>query len=208
MPYTDDQGRVRPITPRKLGVGGLVVALGLGVTVAFGAAGGLGGGTAAAPQVGVDASVSVRQARTSREKADRTRVRLSTRGANATGRAQDDGDRCAELAYGGVRQFFLEHPCRSLQRGTFSVSPQGRDRVVVAVAWIEMPDAEEATALRRVLDTPGTGSVRPQDPRVELTGEQYASTQDGPVVTVAEAEPDGRSVPGRVLQEVAERAAG
>lgn len=187
-------------------MGGVALAIGIGITVAFSAG---GGGTAgAAPEVEAQASVSARSARTSREKSERTRVRLSTRGSDVSARAQDDGNMCAANATGQVRMFLLEHPCRSLQRGSLGVSPVGRDRVVVAMAWIEMPYSTQATELRGLIDTPGTGGVRPLDPRLELTGEHYASRQDGALVTVAEAEPDGRSVPGTVLEQIADEAAG
>jgi hypothetical protein len=201
--YTDPSGKKRPITPRKLGVGSLVLAVGIGVTVAFSSGG--GGAAGVAPEIGAQTSVSVRAARTSRDKGERTRVRLSVRG-DVDVRTQEDGDRCAASATGQVRAFLREHPCRELQRGSFAVTPGGRDRVVVAVAWITMPDASQATELRRLIDTPGTGSIRPLDRRIELTGQHYASRQEGELVTVAEAEPDGRSVPGRVLEEIADEA--
>jgi hypothetical protein len=204
--FRQKDGRTVPITPRKLGVGGVVVALGLGLTFGVGAGGGAGGAAGAGPEIGVQPSISVRAARTSREKGERTRTRLSARGEVRVRATQDDGESCAEQATGQVRTFLLEHPCRSLQRGTVSVA-SGRDRVVVAVAWVAMPDAAQAADLQELIDTPGTGSIRPLDRRIELTGQHYASRREGELVTVAEAEPDGGSVPGRVLEEVAQEAA-
>lgn len=123
---------------------------------------------------------------------------------------QDDGDGCAAQAT-EVRAFLLEHPCRSLQRGTVGVG-SGRDRVVVAVAWrgvawVTMPDAGQAADLQELIDTPGTGSIRPLDRRIELTGPHYASRREGELLTVAEVEPDGGSVAGRALEEVAQESA-
>ena len=65
----------------------------------------------------------------------------------------------------------------------------------------------QAAALQELIDTPGTGSIPPLDRRVELIGQHDASRREGELVTVAEAEPDGGSVAGRVLEEVAQEAA-
>jgi len=204
--FRQKDGRTIPITPRKLGIGGVVVALGLGLTFGVGAGGGSSGAAGAAPEIGVQPSIGVRAARTSREKGERTRVRLSVRGDVRVRATRDDGEACAAQATGQVQAFLLEHPCRTLQRGTFSLGA-GRDRIVVAVAWVAMPDDDQAARLEELVDAPGTGSIRPLDRRIELTGQHYASRREGDLVTVAEAEPDGGSVPGRVLEEVAQEAA-
>ncbi|MEJ2867714.1 hypothetical protein WCD74_08065 [Actinomycetospora sp. OC33-EN08] len=125
--------------------------------------------------------------------------------AKATGQAETRD--CADLATGAVRQYLIQHRCEALQRATFSVS-YGRDRAVVVVAWVEMGSVEDAEGLKEVVDSPGTGSIRPLDRRVTLTGQRYQSDIDGPLVTTAEAEPVAGSVPGRVLEEAAAQAAG
>lgn len=71
-----------------------------------------------------------------------------------------------------------------------------------------MGSDEDAEGLKEVLDAPGTGSIRPLDRRVTLTGQNYESDIDGPLVTTAEVEPVVGSVPGRVLKEAAAQAAG
>jgi hypothetical protein len=202
IPIGDDR-------PKKFAVGGLVVAVGLGVTVALGTGAGAGAGGAAAvdPVVGQQASVSIRSARTSKEKSGRTRARLSLHNANATVNEQADTRDCADSATGEVQQYLREHPCRGLQRASFAVSPDGHDRVVVSVAWVEMPNGDQAAELERVADRPGTGHVLPLDEKITLSGQHYESSVDGPVVTMAEAEPDAQSLPAQVLQVVAQQAA-
>lgn len=153
------------------------------------------------------ASVSVRSARSARQKSTRTRARLALRNPTAKVTGQAETRDCADLATGAVRQYLLAHRCEGLQRATFSVSC-GRDRAVVAVAWIEMGSDEDAEGLKEVLDSPGTGSVRPLDRRVTLTGQNYESDIDGSLVTTAEAEPVAGSLAGQVLREAAQEAVG
>lgn len=200
---------IGPDKPKKFAVGGVVIAVGLGVTLAVGSGAGLSGSGAAAsdPVVGQQASVSIRSARTGKQKSDRTRARLSLHNAKATANEQADTRGCAESATGEVHEYLVEHPCRGLQRASFSVSPDGSDRIVVSVAWIEMPNDAQAAALKRLADTPDTGSVLPLDKRITLTGQHYDSAVDGTLVTIAEAEPDARSLPAHALKLVAEQAA-
>lgn len=195
--------------PKKFAVGGLVVAVGLGATVALGAGAGAGGAGAAAtdPVIGQQASVDIRAARTSKEKSDRTRARLSLHNAKATATEQSDSRDCADSATGQVRQYLAEHPCQALQRGSFAVSPDGRDQIVVSVAWVEMPDDNQAAELERVADEPGTGHILPLDKKITLSGQHYKSSVNGNVVTMAEAEPDARSLPAQALKVVAGQAA-
>lgn len=190
------------------GVVGLAVAVGGGAEgagVSAGAGAGSGAGTQGA--LSEQASVSIRSTRTASQKSNRTRARLTLRNPTARATGQADTRDCADLATGAVREYLLSHRCRALQRGTFSVS-SGRDRAVVAVAWIEMRTDEDAEGLKEVLDSPGTGSIRPLDRRVTLTGQRYASDIDGTLVTTAEAEPVAGSVVTKALEEAAEQAAG
>ena len=62
---------------------------------------------------------------------------------------------------------------RSARTPSFIASPNGRDRVVVSTAWIEMADEQRAAQLRAVLDEYGSGHIRPVDRRVRLTGRRY-----------------------------------
>lgn len=207
-------GEPKPIgpddRPKKLKVGAVVVTLGLGVTLAFATSAGIGGGSGAAdPGVSVSesASVSVRSARTSRQKSDRTRARLSLRHPNVRATGEATSNDCAGHATGRVQAFLVEHPCRALQRGTFSVSPSRAGRVVVVLAWVEMAADEQAAELKRLLDEPGSGTITPLDRRVTLTGQHYRSNIDGNLVTTAEAVPVATSVPVRLLDEIARQGA-
>ncbi|WP_157646973.1 hypothetical protein [Actinomycetospora chiangmaiensis] len=106
-----------------------------------------------------------------------------------------------------MKQYLETHRCQGLQRATFSVS-YDRDGAVVAVAWIEMRSAKDAQQLKEILDSPGTGSIRPLETRITLTGQHYDSDINGTLVTTAEAEPLAGSVAARLLKEAAAQAAG
>lgn len=206
-PYGDDE-------PRKGRSAGVVVTIGVAVTIAAGggAAGLVGAGSGAAggaPEVsaGADVSVSVRSARTGRQKSDRTRARLSLRHADARATGDATTTDCAAQATGRVREFLLAHPCRSLQRGSFRVRPDGHNGAVVEVAWIEMPDADGAAELKELVDAPGSGHVRPLGRRGTLSGQHYASSRDGEIVTTAEAEPVTGRIETLLLNQLADGAA-
>ena len=106
---------------------------------------------------------------------------------------------CAAHSYGKVRQFFQEHPCSALFRALYEVRGPGGARVLVAMAWVDMPDAAQAAALKSLVDRPGTGNITELSKEqrryrsVRFTGQHqhYASLQDGATVINAQAEPLG-----------------
>ncbi|WP_219414814.1 hypothetical protein [Pseudonocardia nigra] len=108
-------------------------------------------------------------------------------------------DDCAAHSYGQVQEFFRAQPCATLFRALFTVRDARRNVVLVAVAWVEMPDAASAREYHRLVDTHGTGNVtelsRERGPyrRVRFTGEQYASRRDGTTLVNAQAQPVGRT---------------
>jgi hypothetical protein len=74
-----------------------------------------------------------------------------------------------------------------------------RGRVLIAVAWVDMPDEAQAVAFQRLVDIHGTGNITElsQEQRryrqVRFAGYHYASVRDGVTVVNAQAEPLGRT---------------
>lgn len=85
--------------------------------------------------------------------------------------------------------------------------------MLVAVAWVDMPDTASAQALQELADVPGSGNVtelnreRGRYRDVQFTGTHYASNRDGATVVIAQAEPVGRIAVARDLAELASEAA-
>jgi len=86
--------------------------------------------------------------------------------------------------------------------------------VLVADAWVDMPDEAGAIELKRLLDRPGTGNVtelsrdRVRYRNVRFDGEHYASRREGTTVVNAQAEPVGRVAAATDLAELARAALG
>ncbi len=118
-----------------------------------------------------------------------------------------DGD-CAAHSYGQVQVFFERRPCTALYRALFEVR-DGRATAVVAVAWVDMPDAAQAGEFQQLVDTHGTGNVtelteegaRPGSGR--WSGEHYTSVRDDVTVVNAQAEPVGSTAGAVRLAELA-----
>lgn len=135
--------------------------------------------------------------------------RLAREGRNVRRLDGDVATDCAAVSYGQVRTFFTTTPCDAVGRAVFEVREAGA-RVVVAVAVVDMPTVDGAVALKRLVDTPGTGNVRElRSPRgVRWTGQHYHSVRDGATVVNAQAEPVGAGaaaarLAGRVSREAA-----
>lgn len=101
-----------------------------------------------------------------------------------------------------VRDFFLENPCRGLDRAQFPLTDVNGNTIVVLVSWVRMPGGQRAREFRELIDVHGTGDIRPVVPVTRFTGNHYDSERRGSTVVVAEAEPvDGRA-PAEVLEAV------
>jgi hypothetical protein len=122
-----------------------------------------------------------------------------------------ENDDCAGNSYGEVRDYFSGHPCRGVQRAWYEVSDDEDNAAVLSVAWVEMPDAETANDLQRLVDRPGTGNVTElskedgpyQD--VRYSGWYYRSDVDGATFRSVQAEPLAGNDGSR---EVARKASG
>ena len=181
------------------GGGTLVAAIALALAVAGGAVG-VGTGV-----VGGGSSGSLARAQggdvAARGKAkDRSTVRATTRlvrqGLDVRERDIDAGTDCAAHSYGQVQVFFRAHPCTALFRALLEVRGQGGNVALVAVAWVDMPDAGEAAQLKALLDGSGTGNVTElsrEAGRQQFSGDYYRSARDDTTVVNVQAEPVGRT---------------
>jgi hypothetical protein len=189
--------------------GGLLAVLALAAALSAGPGGAAtsaaasGGSTAARSSSGGSSQVRA-TARDVGRVVDRLQ-RLEKRVDQITSETDDD---CAAHATGQVRAFLVEHPCTALVRALFEVR-DGRTPVLrVAVAYVDMPDAELARQYQRLIDRDGTGTVRPlnrtgrgDDPHFD--GIAYASTSEGSTVVIAQAAPVGRVRRAEALAEEA-----
>jgi hypothetical protein len=210
---------------------GGVLALGVaGGAGSLGAAGGTAGSASSGGAVGDSvvangrgAQGALRGGRASRSKgsaalrardAARTVLRIGDAARRLAPRHADTVTDCTAHAYGHVQEWLREHPCVVAYRAVFEVPVPGTDAVVlVAVAWIDMPDPDLARGLQQLLDGDQTGNLaelsrergRYRDV-VVFDGEFYDSTIDDTTVLVAQAQPTGTSATSRAAVQLARQA--
>ena len=128
--------------------------------------------------------------------------RLERRGLRVDQRGESFSTDCAAHSYGQVQQFFRNNSCDALFRALYEVRGASGARVLVAAAWVDMPDAAGAAALKSLVDRPVTANItelskeQSRYRRVRFTGQQYASVQDGSTVVNAQIEPLGSTAVG------------
>jgi hypothetical protein len=100
---------------------------------------------------------------------------------------------CVGHSYGQVADSLARTDCTGLARALYSAQIDGH-AMVAAVSRVRMGNADQAQALRALADTSGTGNVSdllregvryPGGPE-KLTASEYASRQQGDVVTIVE----------------------
>lgn len=117
--------------------------------------------------------------------------------------------RCAVQATGGVQQFFLDNPCKGLDELTFAVGDDNGNVIVGSVSWVTMDSSQDATELKQLEDTYGSGDVVPFGMEalgfggIHFTGRYYRSRQDDALVVIAETEPVRGRPSEKQLEEVA-----
>jgi hypothetical protein len=142
--------------------------------------------------------------------AEAMKQQLESDGLQVRQMSTTENDDCAASSYGEVRNYFSDHPCQGVQRAWYEVSDDD-NAAVLSVAWVEMPDAEAANDLQRLVDRPGTGNVTElskedgpyQD--VRYSGWYYRSDVDGATFRSVQAEPLAGNDGSR---EVARKASG
>ena len=127
--------------------------------------------------------------------AEAMKQQLESGGLQVRQMSTAENDDCAADSYGEVRNYFSDHACRGLERAWYEVGDDEDHTAVLSVAWVDMPDAEAANDLQRLVDRPGTGNVTelskqdgpPQD--VRYSGWYYRSDVDGDTFRSVQAEP-------------------
>ena len=124
----------------------------------------------------------------------RTEAALIANGYGGTLKLKSDKD-CASNSYGQVRQFFILHPCKWLVRAALTVNVTGHPVALVAISWVEMPNAVQANQYKHLVDAPTTGNVteltRIEGPykTVRYSGKYYTSGLYSTAVWNAEVQP-------------------
>lgn len=210
LPPRDDRGRFTK-------GGGVLAAVALAAVLASGAGTGAGAvGSAGAGGSGSSAgsggaraqggnSSSVRGKARDRSTA-RTTARLVREGLQVEQRATSSDGGCVAPSYGQVQDFFRQHPCTALFRALLEVHDNRRNVVLVAVAWVDMPDADQARELQQLMDRSGTGNVTElsrEEGRQRFSGDYYRSARDGTTVVNVQAEPVGTARAAVALAKLA-----
>ena len=184
-----DQPRDKRGRWRKRG-GGVLAA----VIVALAAAFGSGSGTSISSGSGARAAQGTRGK--ARDRSSTAAVqRLARSGFQVRERATDAGSDCAAHSYGQVQEFFRTHPCEAYFRSLLEVR-EGPAVVLVAIAWVDMPDAEQARRLKALMDRHGTGNLTELSRErggQRFTGMHYTSAREDTTVINVQAEPVGRT---------------
>jgi hypothetical protein len=104
---------------------------------------------------------------------------------------------CKEHSYRQVQAFFGSTPCTQMSRSLYTTTVPDGSKVLVSVSVVQMPAANQATQLKALVDSNGTGNVRdlvadgnvqvPGGPPHGVAGGGYASGQRGQQVTIVES---------------------
>jgi hypothetical protein len=143
--------------------------------------------------------------------AEAMKQQLESDGLQVRQMSTAENDDCAANSYGEVRNYFSDHPCRGMGRAWYEVGDDEDNAAVLSVAWVEMPDAEAANDLQRLVDRPGTGNVTELSKQdgpyqdVRYSGWYYRSDVDGATFRSVQAEPLADNDGSR---EVARKASG
>lgn len=183
-----------------LGVAVLVFALGGGVVPGIGGGAGAAGSggssvSGSGARVQGDNSTSARGKARDRSTA-RTTARLVKKGLRVRDRQVDASTDCVAHSYGQVQDFFRTRPCTALFRALLEVRDGGSNVALVAVAWVDMPDADQARALQQLMDRDGTGNVTElsrENGGQRFSGDYYRSAREDTTVVNVQAEPVGRT---------------
>ncbi|RZS37531.1 hypothetical protein EV193_10586 [Herbihabitans rhizosphaerae] len=139
----------------------------------------------------------------------RLKLRLQQRGHRVEMTEQTDVGLCDRRAYGRARGFLRQHPCESLHRALLEVRHKDGYAILIVLAVTELRDLAAANEFKTLVDTHGTGNVTELSKeirkyqRVDITGHNYRSHQEGTTVTNVQAEPLARGVKATVLTELA-----
>ena len=183
----------------KGGIGALVVVLAVAIGTGGTAVGVSASGGSASSASASSSSSGARSSQARQRSSVNVRLRLEQRGFRVEQPHFDGSADCVARSYGAVREYFRDEPCTGLSRALFEVHDRRNNVVLVAVAWVEMPDFASARQLHDLVDRHGTGNVtelsRDQGRyrNVRFSGEYYTSRRDGTTVVNVQAQPVGRA---------------
>lgn len=184
-------------------IAAIALALGLSSGTGLTGASGVSGGTS-----GTYRSPDTAKSQKARDRnPDRLLSRLARQGLRVEQRFTSDDADCEAHSYGLVREFFRDCPCSALFRALFEVRDDRGNVVLVAVAWVDMPDVRLAREFKELVDRDGTGNItelsRETGPYqdVRFTGDHYASIRDETTVINSQAQPLRRSRPATALAD-------
>jgi hypothetical protein len=89
---------------------------------------------------------------------DRVAARLRAKGYRVNLRMEHDDD-CAAHSYGTVQDFFRLTPCSSLSRAVFELRDKHRNVTLVAISWVDMPNAAAARQYKALVDRDGPATL-------------------------------------------------
>jgi hypothetical protein len=117
---------------------------------------------------------------------------------------------CVAYSHGQVREFFLHTPCTSLDRIVFAIEDGHGNSLLVSVEWVGFRTKTQATAFKKVEDTPDSGDITPlggsllATADVHFSGNHYKSRLDGKTMVIAETETAAGKFSNTVLDAVAD----
>lgn len=182
---TRPDGTVYPLTPKK---GGGLLGVALLALLLFGAGGKIG---IVGPNA--DETNGIVDAAKAEAKAGHVASAWAKLGWQFLGHISGHNPECAGSTFGHVRDFFLQSPCRSLDRSIQIVRETRGSTIAITIAWVHMPSIAAAQQFQAVIDTDGSGDILPLATTVAGTsgyhfdGHHYKSRIDGSTVIVAES---------------------
>lgn len=184
---TNANGKPYPLTPKKGGAAAAaVVGIAMAGTVTVGVNGGFTGQVSGALQAKSGSAKSA-------AKSGRRAKAWEKLGWRELRDKAETATSCVAGSYGQVRDFFVEHPCKSVQRLTVAVADGEGGTVAVSITWVGMYGSDTAKQLEELIARDGTGSITPKTaaavgyPGAEFDGKYFQADVDGTRVTVAEA---------------------
>jgi hypothetical protein len=111
--------------------------------------------------------------------------------------AVESDSNCGQHSYGQVEEFFKSHPCQWLTRAYMAIYDGRTGEVLVALAWVGMPNASLAAEYKKLVDTGRTGNITElsrdigQYRAIKYDGKFYNSGLDGTSVWNVELQPIG-----------------
>lgn len=180
------------------GVGGL----GAGAAGSAGTSSSVGSGARA--RSGSDGSSARGKARD--HSTARTTARLIREGLKVRERDVDASTDCVTHSYGQVQDFFRAYPCTALFRALLEVHDNHGAVALVAVAWVDMPETDQALKLQQLMDRYGTGNITELSRETggqRFSGKYYRSAREDDTVVNVQAEPVGRTHTALALAQLA-----